>query len=94
MTERRIYDDEFHAQFATFSRYRRRRLLDHLLLPGNTGDLANESSDMAKSLRRIDSATRRLFHAKCRNCAALVPAYLTAPRRRPDKLDMVHDLGV
>ncbi|HUT91003.1 MAG TPA: transposase [Thermoguttaceae bacterium] len=29
MTERRIYDDELHAQFVTFSCYRRRRLLDH-----------------------------------------------------------------
>jgi len=29
MAKRRIYDDECHAQFVTFSRYRRRRLLDH-----------------------------------------------------------------
>ena len=29
MAKRRIYDDEFHAQFVTFSCYRRRRLLDH-----------------------------------------------------------------
>ena len=28
MPERRIYDDEHHAQFVTFSCYRRRRLLD------------------------------------------------------------------
>jgi len=27
--KRRIYDDELHAQFVTFSCYRRRRLLDH-----------------------------------------------------------------
>ena len=29
MARRRIYDDELHAQFVTFSCYRRRRLLDH-----------------------------------------------------------------
>ena len=29
MAKRRIYDDELHAQFVTFSCYRRRRLLDH-----------------------------------------------------------------
>ncbi len=29
MAKRRIYDDEFHAQFVTFSCYHRRRLLDH-----------------------------------------------------------------
>ena len=29
MVKRRIYDDELHAQFVTFSCYRRRRLLDH-----------------------------------------------------------------
>jgi len=29
MSRRRIYDDELHAQFVTFSCYRRRRLLDH-----------------------------------------------------------------
>lgn len=29
MPNRRIYDDELHAQFVTFSCYRRRRLLDH-----------------------------------------------------------------
>ena len=29
MAERRIHDDELHAQFVTFSCYRRRRLLDH-----------------------------------------------------------------
>lgn len=29
MTKRRIHDDEFHAQFVTFSCYQRRRLLDH-----------------------------------------------------------------
>jgi len=29
MTKRRIYDDQLHAQFVTFSCYRRRRLLDH-----------------------------------------------------------------
>ncbi len=29
MPQRRIYDDELHAQFVTFSCYRRRRLLDH-----------------------------------------------------------------
>ncbi len=28
MTRRHIYDDELHAQFVTFSCYRRRRLLD------------------------------------------------------------------
>ena len=29
MSKRRIHDDELHAQFVTFSCYRRRRLLDH-----------------------------------------------------------------
>ena len=29
MAERRIYDDELHAQFVTFSCFHRRRLLDH-----------------------------------------------------------------
>lgn len=29
MARRRIHDDELHAQFVTFSCYRRRRLLDH-----------------------------------------------------------------
>ncbi len=29
MARRRIYDDELHAHFVTFSCYRRRRLLDH-----------------------------------------------------------------
>jgi len=29
MVKRRIHDDEGHAQFVTFSCYRRRRLLDH-----------------------------------------------------------------
>ena len=29
MSRRRIYDDELHAQFVTFSCYQRRRLLDH-----------------------------------------------------------------
>jgi len=29
MSGRRIYDDQLHAQFVTFSCYRRRRLLDH-----------------------------------------------------------------
>jgi putative transposase len=29
MTTRRIYDEELHAQFVTFSCYHRRRLLDH-----------------------------------------------------------------
>ena len=29
MAKRRIYDDEFHAQFVTFSCYRRRQLLNH-----------------------------------------------------------------
>ena len=29
MAKRHIYDDELHAQFITFSCYRRRRLLDH-----------------------------------------------------------------
>ena len=29
MSERRVYDDERHAQFVTFSCYRRRRLLAH-----------------------------------------------------------------
>ncbi len=29
MPGRRIYDDELHAQFVTFSCYHRRRLLDH-----------------------------------------------------------------
>jgi REP-associated tyrosine transposase len=29
MADRRIHDDELHAQFITFSCYRRRRLLDH-----------------------------------------------------------------
>ena len=29
MAKRKIYDDELHAQFVTFSCYRRRRLLDH-----------------------------------------------------------------
>jgi REP-associated tyrosine transposase len=29
MADRRIHDDELHAQFVTFSCYRRRRLLDH-----------------------------------------------------------------
>ena len=29
MAKRRIHDDEFHAQFVTFSCYRRRRSLDH-----------------------------------------------------------------
>ena len=29
MSRRCIYDDELHAQFVTFSCYRRRRLLDH-----------------------------------------------------------------
>lgn len=29
MTNRRVYDNELHAQFVTFSCYRRRRLLDH-----------------------------------------------------------------
>ena len=29
MADRRIYGDELHAQFVTFSCYRRRRLLDH-----------------------------------------------------------------
>jgi putative transposase len=29
MSKRRIYDDELHSQFVTFSCYKRRRLLDH-----------------------------------------------------------------
>ena len=29
MAKRRIYDDELHVQFVTFSCYRRRRSLDH-----------------------------------------------------------------
>jgi putative transposase len=29
MTERRVYDDELHAHYVTFSCYKRRRLLDH-----------------------------------------------------------------
>ena len=81
MSRRCIYDDELHAQFVTFSCYRRRRLLDHARARQVVISLlATELAGYFKTINRKDPFWQPRYYA----------FNLYSQKKAIEKLDYMH----
>ena len=81
MSRQCIYDDELHAQFVTFSRYRRRRLLDHARARQIVISLlAAELAGYFKTTDRKDPFWQPRYY----------PLNLYSQKKATEKLDYMH----